>query len=288
MNSTTNLANASPARPSSAAHRIYVYGTLFVFGTIILFPLLLTAIGGFKTLGELRTNPLGLPAVWQWQNYWSILSGDEYWRMLFNSLVIALIAVSLTLILGAMAAFAFAHIRFFGREMLFNYLLLGLMFPAATAIIPLFIRIRDLGLLDSYLGVALPQVAFGLAMSILLFRKFFRDIPAELYEAAAMDGCGYVRSFVLITLPLSRPILATVGIISFVGSWNNYLLPLILLNKRVLYPWPLGVMNYVGDYSSAWQLILAYITLTILPTIIVFALAQKHIVEGLTAGAVKG
>ena len=151
----------------------------------------------------------------------------------------------LSLVLGSMAAFTFAHVRFFGREALFNFFLLGLMFPSATAIIPLFLRIRDLGLLDSYFGVALPQVAFGLPMSILLFRKFFRDIPVELYEAATMDGAGYARLFFAITLPLSRPILATVAIISFVGSWNNYLLPLIMLNESSRYPWPLGIMNYM-------------------------------------------
>ncbi len=131
-------------------------------------------------------------------------------------------------------------------------------------------------------------VAFGLGMSILLFRRFFQNVPAELFDAAFVDGCGYLGYFWHITLPLSRPILATVGIIAFVASWNSYLLPLILLNTEGKYPWPLGIMVYQGEYSKDWQLILAFITLTILPTIIVFFAAQKHIVAGLTAGAVKG
>jgi raffinose/stachyose/melibiose transport system permease protein len=281
--------SASPA-PSLGrlGYWLYVYAALCIVGGIVFFPLLAAAIGGFKTLGELRTNPFGLPAAWQWGNYWEILSGSDYWRMLGNSLAIAGITVFLVLVLSSMAAFTFAHVKFFGREALFNFFLLGLLFPGATAIIPLFLRIRDMGLLDSYFGVALPQVAFGLSMSILLFRRFFRDIPAELYEAATMDGAGYARSFFWITLPLSRPILSTVAILTFVGSWNNYMLPLIVLNESSLYPWPLGVMNYMTDRGADWQMILAFITLTLLPTVIVFALAQKHIVAGLTAGAVKG
>ena len=254
----------------------------------VLTPLVATVLGGFKSLGELRTNPFGLPGVWEWRNYADIIVSSRYWAALGNSLAIALLTVALTLIVSAMAAFVFAHLQFFGREMLFAYITTGLLFPAATAILPLFIKVRDLGLLDSYSGIVLPQVAFGLAMSILLLRRFFRDLPPELLEASLVDGCSYIGFFLHITLPLSRPILATVGTIVFVHSWNAYLVPLVMLNSDSLYPWPLGIMVYQGEYSSEWNLILAFITLTILPTILLFLFAQKHIVAGLTAGAVKG
>jgi raffinose/stachyose/melibiose transport system permease protein len=125
-------------------------------------------------------------------------------------------------------------------------------------------------------------------MSILLFRRFFKDLPSELLDAALIDGCGYIAYFRHMTLPLSRPILGTVGTIAFVQSWNSYLLPLVMLNTDDLYPWPLGIMVYQGEFSAEWNLILAFITLTILPTIVLFLLAQRHIVSGLTAGAVKG
>ncbi len=269
-------------------HTLYVYAALFIVASIVLVPLITTALGGFKTLGDLRTNPFGLPADWQWQNYGEILFSERYWRMLWNSLVIAVLTVGLTLAVSAMAAFTFAHVRFFGSGYLLNYFLLGLMFPVATAILPLFIRIRDLGLLDSYWGVVLPQVAFGLGMSILLMRNFFRNVPNELFDAAFVDGCGYIRFFWFVTLPLSRPIIATVGIVAFVQSWNNYIIPLIMLTSERNYPWPLGIMSYRGEYGTDWQMILAFITLTILPTVIVFFAAQKHIIAGLTAGAVKG
>lgn len=254
----------------------------------VMTPLVATVLGGFKSLGELRTNPFGLPSVWEWSNYADILLSKRYWQLLGNSFVIATLTVVLTLICAAMAAFVFAHLHFFGRDMLLNYLTMGLLFPAATAILPMFIKVRDLGLLDSHMGVVLPQVAFALAMSILLLRRFFKDLPTELLEAALVDGCSYPKFFRYVTLPLSRPILATVGTITFVHSWNAYLIPLVMLNSDSLYPWPLGIMVYQGEYSTEWHLILAFITLTILPTIILFLFAQKHIVAGLTAGAVKG
>ena len=274
-------------RRVGAATQAYLYVSLLIVAAIVIVPLVTTALGGFKTLGDLRSNAFGLPHDWMWSNYWDILTGNRYWRQMGNSLIIALLTVALTIACGAMAAFTFAHVKFFGSRMLLNYFLLGLMFPAATAILPLFIRIRDLGLLDTYWGVVLPQVAFGLGMSILLFRNYFRGMPSELFDAAFVDGCGYLRFFWYVSLPLARPIVATVGILSFVGSWNSYILPLIMLNSESKYPWPLGIMVYKGEFMTDWQLILAFITLTILPTIIVFFLAQRHIIAVLTAGAVK-
>jgi raffinose/stachyose/melibiose transport system permease protein len=281
----SNVGTASPAFDPAV-----LYKTLFltVVAAFVLVPLFATVLGGFKSLGELRVNPFGSPHHWEWSNYADILFSRRYWQLLRNSLIISTLTVTLTLIVASMAAFTFAHVTFFGSSMLLSYLTLGLLFPAATAVLPLFIKVRDLGLLDTYFGVALPQVAFNLAMSVLLLRRFFKDLPHELLEAALVDGCGYIDFFRYVTLPLSRPILATVGTITFVHSWNAYLLPLVMLNTDDLYPWPLGIMVYQGEYSSEWHLILAFITLTILPTIILFILAQRHIVAGLTAGAVKG
>jgi raffinose/stachyose/melibiose transport system permease protein len=284
---SASSARAAPAPLSSPTGDLIRLLVLFLVAGVVLVPLLLTALGGFKSLGELRTT-LFLPHDWQWQNYWDILSSWRYWEVLFNSTFISGVTVILTLALAAPAAFAFAHLHFFGEKFLFNYLILGLTFPFATAILPLFIKVRDLGLLDSHWGVIWPQVAFHQAISVLLFRNAFRSIPHELMESALVDGCGYMRFFFWITLPLSGPILATVSVITFVQSWNNFLLPLVVLNTDSEYPWPLGLMAYQGEYMTAWNLVLAFITLTILPAIIMFIFAQKYIVAGLTAGAVKG
>ena len=277
MTEAADAIRSSGRRPGGLA-AIVTFAALVVLAGAVLFPVLATALNGFKDLSELRTNPFG---------YWSILTGYRYWQVLGNSLLIALFTVALTLIVSSMAAFTFAHLRFFGDKFLLSYIQLGLLFPVATAIVPLFIKIRDLGLLDSYWGVILPQVAFSLAMSVLLIRNAFKQLPSELLDAAMMDGCGYFRYFIYVTLPLSGPILSTVAVISFVGSWNGYLLPLIVLNSESRYPWTLGLMAYQGQYMTSWQLVLAFITLTILPAIIMFLMAQRYIVAGLTAGAVK-
>jgi len=284
-------AAAGAHEPAGRAPRglgsIAIFAALVVLSGVVLVPIVATALNGFKELGDFQSNPFGLPHVWVWSNYWDILTGYRYWQVLGNSLLIAALTVALTLALASMAAFTFAHLRFFGDKFLLNYLQLGLLFPLATAILPLFIKVRDLGLLDSYWGVILPQVAFSLAMAVLLLRTAFKQLPSELLDAAMMDGCGYFRYFLFITLPLSGPVLSTVAIIAFVGSWNGYLLPLVVLNSESRYPWTLGLMVYQGEYSTSWQLVLAFITLTILPAILMFLMAQRWIVAGLTAGAVK-
>ena len=262
--------------------------SLLIVAGLILIPLSATVLGGFKTSAELRTVPFGFPEVWRTEFYGEILSDARFWRYLWNSLFISLITVALTLILGSMAAYAFAQARFFGSRFLFSYLLLGLMFPFAAAIMPLFLTVRDLGMLDTPWGVILPQVAFGLAFSVMFFRTFFQQMPPELFDAARVDGCGYIRFFFLFTLPLSTPILATIAVFVFVQSWNNYLLPLIMLNDRDGYTWTLGAMDYRGEYVADWNRTLAFVSATLAPAVIFFLAAQKYIVAGLTGGAVKG
>ena len=261
---------------------------LFLTAFVIIMPLLASVLGGFKTVGELRISPFSIPEVWRLEFYGSILTDYSFWRYLLNSLIISCSTVILTLILASMAAYVFAHIRFFGSSFLLSYLLLGMMFPFAAAIIPLFIKVRDIGLLDSHWGVILPQVAFGLGYSILLLKTFFKQMPKELFEAARIDGCSYVGFFFRFTLPLSTPILATVAVFIFASSWNNYLLPLVMLNTPESFPWTLGMMQYQGEFIVQWNRILAFVSLTLAPSVIFFLVAQKYIVAGLVGGAVKG
>jgi raffinose/stachyose/melibiose transport system permease protein len=261
---------------------------LSLVATLVIVPLLATLFGGFKTVGELRTSPFSFPAAWHLDFYGRILGDSAFWTFLQNSLVISVSSVFLTLLCASMAAYVFAQIRFFGSGYLQSYLLLGMMFPFATAIVPLFFQVRDFGLLDSPLGVILPQTAFSIAFAIVLFRSFFRQLPKELFEAAYADGCGYIGFYFRFTLPLSTPILATVGTFAFVQSWNNYLLPLIILNDKSRYTWPLGIMQFRGEFLVEWNMILAFVSLTIFPAIVFFLVTQKYIVAGLTRGSVKG
>ena len=187
-----------------------------------------------------------------------------------------------------MAAFVFARFAFRGREVLYTIFTLGLLFPVAIAILPIFIMVRNLGLLDSPLGVALPQAAFGLPLTIIILRPFFHSIPSDLQDAAAIDGCGPFRFFVKILLPLSRPVLATVSVLAIVGSWNAFLLPLVVLTDSGGWTLPLGVTNFSQQYTTDTSKVLAFTTLSMVPALIFYAFAERQLIQGLTTGAVKG
>jgi raffinose/stachyose/melibiose transport system permease protein len=148
--------------------------------------------------------------------------------------------------------------------------------------------LRQSGLVDTLWGVILPQVAFALPINILILRGFFAQVPRELEEAAAMDGCGYFGFYWRILLPLARPALAAVVVLTMVLSWNNFLLPLLVINSESLYTLPLGIMQFRGQYGTDWARVMAFISLALVPTIIFYLLAERQIVAGLTAGAVKG
>jgi raffinose/stachyose/melibiose transport system permease protein len=190
--------------------------------------------------------------------------------------------------LAALAAFAFARMSFPGREKLYTLFVLGLLFPVAIAILPLFILIRQIGLMDNPLGVALPQAAFGLPLTIVILRPFFRAIPVELEDAARIDGCSAFGFFWRVALPLSRPALATVAVLAIVGSWNAFLLPLVVFSSSDQWTLPLGVMNFSSQYTSDTARVLAFTTLSMVPALIFYVIAERQIVGGLTAGAVKG
>ena len=265
----------------------YMYLFLFLMAATIFIPLYVSVMGGFKTVGELRTNALGLPSNWNFDNYLSVLLNNKFWLYLWNSVVYAIGTTFFVLLFASMTAFVFAHVKFAGNRFLYNYFLLGLLFPFATAILPLFLRVRDFGLLGTSWAVILPQIAFSLGFAIILFRGFFKQMPSELFDAAFVDGCTYAQFYFRFTLPLSTPILATVSVITLTGSWNNYLLPLIMINNESLYSWPMGIMVFRGEYFTDWSKVLAYVSLTLVPAIVFFLMLQKYIVAGLTGGAVK-
>ncbi|MBO7135521.1 MAG: carbohydrate ABC transporter permease [Spirochaetaceae bacterium] len=204
-----------------------------------------------------------------------------------NSMIIMAGTVVVQVVLCCLTGFTFARIKFWGRELLYNYILLGLLFPLAVAILPMYLQMRKVGLIDTHLGIILPQAAFSLAFNTMLTRSFFAQIPMDLEEAATIDGCGKVGFLIRMVIPLSKPIITTIAVLALVGSWNQFLLPLIVLNDQKKFTLPLGVMQYQGQYSTDWSQVLAYLTLAMIPAIVFYALAQKEIVAGLTSGAVK-
>jgi raffinose/stachyose/melibiose transport system permease protein len=265
---------------------LYVIAWIAAIATLV--PIIYAILGGFRDTGQLSTNPVALPSPWVFSNYAGILKSGTFWHQVWNSTLIALVSTALTVPVAALAAFIFARFAFRGREVLYTIFTLGLLFPVAIAILPIFIMVRNLGLLDSPLGVALPQAAFGLPMTIIILRPFFHSIPSDLQDAAAIDGCGPFRFFVRILLPLSRPVLATVSVLAIVGSWNAFLLPLVVLTDSGGWTLPLGVTNYSQQYTTDTAKVLAFTTLSMVPALIFYAFAERQLIRGLTTGAVKG
>jgi raffinose/stachyose/melibiose transport system permease protein len=295
--STSTDIKANPIRRRTArlvrvrAFDIARYAVMVFVAAAILVPVAYAILGGFMTNGQLIGNPVSLPSPWVFSNYTDVLFGQNgglFWRELFNSVIIAAVAVTLTVLLASLAAFVFARMVFRGREAMFMLFTLGLLFPSAVAILPLYVLVTQVGLQGSLLGVALPQAAFGLPLTIIILRPFFKSIPVELEDAAKIDGCGAFGFFWRILLPLARPALATVSVLSIVGTWNAFLLPLILLNGQDQWTLPLGVMNFSTQYSSDAARILAFTVVAMIPAVLFYAVAERQIVSGLTAGSVKG
>ena len=261
---------------------------VWVLGSFIVVPLLYAVLSGFKTTGDLTTDPAGLPGPWKVSNYTGILSSGDFWRQIGNSVMIAVATTLLTVAASALAAFAFARYAFRGREFFFTLFAAGLMFPPAVAVLPLFVLLRSFGLLDNPLGIILPQAAFALPITIIILRSFFRTIPAELEEAAIMDGCSRFGFFWRILLPMARPALGTVSVLAIVTSWNNFFLPLLVLADPKWQTIPVGIQQFQGQYSTNYALVIAYIVLAMVPAIAFYAVAERQLIGGLTAGATKG
>jgi len=293
----TDTAAAAAARREARSRRLSLpgliaFGILILVAVAILFPLVYAVLGGFKTNGQLAANPGEiLPSQWVFSNYGDVLFGEYapiFWRQALNSVIVAAIAVTLTVSFAAGAAFVFARMAFPGREAFYLLFVFGLLFPAAVAILPLYILVRNLGLSANLLGVALPQAAFALPLTIVILRPFFRNIPVELEDAARIDGCSTFGFFWRILLPLAKPALATVSVLAIVSTWNAFFLPLVILNGADQWTLPLGAMNFSTEYSSDKARVMAYTVVSIIPAIVFYFFAERQIVSGLTSGSVKG
>lgn len=271
-------------RPTSALR----YAALALLAALVVSPLVYAALSGFRTTGQLAGKPFALPSPWVISNYVNVLTSESFWTQVANSVTIAVGTTALALVVASPAAYVLGRVAFPGRDLIFNLFALGLLFPLTVAILPVYLTVRDMGLTDNLIGVILPQAAFELPVSIIVLRGFFRSIPKELEEAAMMDGCSYVGFLVRILLPLSRPALGTIGIISIVNSWNAFLLPLLVLSEPDSWTLPLGVMNFSTRYSSDTAGVFAFTTLSMVPALLFFVLAERQLIRGLTAGAVKG
>ncbi|MBV8716210.1 MAG: carbohydrate ABC transporter permease [Chloroflexi bacterium] len=263
------------------------YAVCILATLIIGLPLVTTVLGGFKSTAQLQSQPFGWPNPVHAENYVNVLANSSFWQQLANSVLVTGVTVVLILISATAAAFVFARMAFRGRDFLFNMFTIGLLFPLPVAILPLFIQLRQLGLIDTLLGVALPQVAFNLSISVLILRSFFRAVPGELEDAAYIDGCGAIGFLLRVLVPLSVPALAIVAVLAMVNSWNQFLLPLVVINSERLFTLPLGVMQFQGQYGTDIALVMAFVVLAMIPAVVFYLFAERYLVAGLTAGAIK-
>ena len=263
------------------------YFVALLFIAVCIAPVLYLVIGGFRTNSQITTSPSGLPHPWVATNYSGILRNATFWGEFANSTIVALASAAGIVILGLMVSFVLARYDFKLKGAMYSLFAAGLMFPLVIAITPLYIVIKDLGLIDNLAGVVIPQIAFGLPTTVIILVPFLRAIPKEIEEAAFIDGASRLGFFARMVLPLSLPGVVTVGILAFIGSWNNYILPLYIFNSQSNYTLPLGVQQFSSQYSTDTAKVLAFTSLAMLPALIFFSVFQKRIVGGLT-GAVKG
>lgn len=273
--------------------RILQYLILTVIVVIIFTPLVILIFGSLKTTGEMYSRPYAFPNPPHWENLVAILTTPSFWRMMLNSIILMLATTAGVVFVCGLAAFVFARLEFRAKSLFFNFFTLGLMFPITVAILPVYFVLRqmdDMGikLIDSLLGVVLVQIAFNISGNVLILRGFFTAIPSELQDAAYIDGCNNFDFFWRILLPLAKPALAAVAALTMIVSWNDLLTPLVVLNRDELWTLPLGTMQFQGQYATDLAMVSAFVALSAIPTIIFYLLAERQIVSGLTAGAVKG
>jgi raffinose/stachyose/melibiose transport system permease protein len=288
---TVRRPSGTAARSRGSANRARgnpgVWFVALVVIALMLGPVIYIIIGGFRTNSEITVDPAGFPSVWNVENYVDVLTGGVFWQQVLNSTIVAVATSVGAVTLGLMASYVLARYTFRGRGVLYALFAAGLMFPLTVAITPLYIMVRNLGLMNSLGGIILPQIAFALPVTIIILVPFLRAIPDEIQEAAFIDGCSRLGFFWRMVVRLSMPGVITTGILAFIGSWNAYLLPLFILNNDAMFTLPLGVQSFSSQYSVDTAKVMAFTALSMLPALLFFSIFERRIVGGLT-GAVKG
>ncbi|KQL48316.1 sugar ABC transporter permease [Brevibacillus choshinensis] len=272
---------------TSIGGRAVQYVIAYLFMLVALYPIALMIASSFKTNMEIFANPLSLPSSFHFETYQKLWEAVPFADFLWNSIFVSGMSVLMITVFSAMAAFYLARFSFKWTAALYFFFLLGLMIPIKLGIVPLFILMKNLGLLNSLWSLILIYTASGIPIAVFILTGFFRTLPVELEEAARIDGCSNFQVFWRVLLPLIRPALATVVIINFIHAWNDFFFPLIFIQKETLKTIPVGMMVLFGEYETDWSLLFAGLTLSALPMIGVFLLASRQFMEGLTAGAVK-
>ena len=263
---------------------------LVFWAVLVIFPFVWMIFTSLKTNSEILFSPWDLPASPNWVNFSNAWNNAHIGRYVMNSLIVIAMSLTGTLLVSATAAYVIARFEFPGNKVIFYVFMAGLMFPVFLGLVPLYFLMGDLGIKDTYHGLALVYIAYSLPFTIFFLVGFFKTLPGEVAEAAIVDGANQYQVFFQIMLPMAKPGLIAMGIFNFLGQWNQYLLPLVLMqdeSKRVLSQ-GLGMLAIQQGYQNDYGALFAAMTITMVPTLVVYIIFQKRLESGLTAGALKG
>lgn len=268
--------------------KIAIYIFLIVLAFIYLAPLVWMLFVSVKDNAEIFSSPFALPQRIQWENYTFAWTAGFLGKATLNSAIVCIVTLVLSMIIGSMAAFAIARMRWKLAKLMMTYFMIGMMVPVHCVLIPLFKTFSAMGLYNSLLGLIIPYTTFSLPITIFIMTGFFENMPRELFEAACIDGCSIYKCFTTIALPLSKTGLFVTGLMSFVANWNELLLAMVFISDDTKKTLPVSLSKFVGPYNTNYVQMFAAIIIAIIPTIIVYCCFSNQIVDGLTAGAVKG
>jgi raffinose/stachyose/melibiose transport system permease protein len=276
-------------RNSSKTKEVLIYIGLIIWMIVNLFPVYWMFTFSLKSNPEIfGENVIGLPKEWLWSNYSTALHTGNMGLYFMNSAIVAISTIIITLCVALMATFALTRLIWKGRKTLNKFFMLGLTIPIHASIVPVYVTLSKLNMLNTYWALIIPYSAFSLAMAILVCVGFMNEIPRELDESACIDGCGVFGVFFRIIVPLMRPAVATVGIYTFLQCWNELMFANVFISKNALRTLPVGVQALSGQYTTEWGPIGAALVLATFPTLFVYIFLSKKIQESFIAGAIKG
>jgi len=260
---------------------------LCIYCMINLIPLLMIVMNSFKSMRDIFLKPFSFPVRPVAQNYVDAWNQGRIGTGYLNSILIAVISVIGIIIISSMFAYAISKYEFPGRQTLYTYCMLGLALPVRLAVIPIFILMKNLGLINSRFGLIIIYISVNIPFSVFLLRNFIDGVPNEIEEAAQIDGANPIQIYWKIILPLIKPAISIVSIVCFINVWNDFFFPLLFINDRSKATITLAVSTFFGDYSNQWNLLFAGLTLSILPSIVLFLIFSKQFIAGMTQGAIK-
>lgn len=261
---------------------------VWIFSITCVFPFVWIMYSSLKTQKEFSLNIVSLPSAPQISNYIELIKNKGMYSAFINSTYISVISVFFILLIGFITAYCLARYEFRGRKLIYIFFLSGMLIPQHGLLIPIFIFFKNLGLYNTRFTLLFPYIAFGLPMTIFLMESFIKSIPIEIEEAAVIDGSSIFRRLFSIILPMCKPVLSTTLILSFLSAWNEFPFALILIRSKMLKTLPLWLTNFNGQFSTDYTQLMAALVVASLPVILIYFIFSKRVVQGMTAGAVKG